>query len=107
MLDALYFPVMMLIGVIVAAIVGAVLFQQYEQKKAEKNAAAIIHQTFAGKNIAHYKIPRIGGSLPYSRIVHDAHIMGFQLVGRKDNLTGTTLTFQRNAPSPAPHPWGQ
>lgn len=62
----------------------------------------IIQETFAGKDVAHYKIPRLGGSLPYNRIVHDAHIMGFQLIDRKDKLTGTTLTFQRYTSGPLP-----
>lgn len=93
--DFIFSLMMFVIAFFILAIVGFVLFQRYGQRHAERNFDAIIYETFNGKNVASYKIPRFSGSLPYHKIVNGAHMMGFRLVNETRSFTGVTLTFQR------------
>lgn len=96
MADQLYVWAMVGVAMFVLLLLGAYFLRIYEQRNAERNADAIIYRTFNGKDVASYKIPRFGGSLPYDRIVAGAQIMGYRLVERSQSFTGTTLIFRRN-----------
>src|SRR5690625_510521 len=92
---------------LLAVLIVTVVVQDIRQRRYAKNADEIIAQTFRGKYVATYKIPRFGRALTYKQITAGATAWHFVLVDSQTDITGTVLIFEHvdlegrraNAPS--------